>query len=1323
VNSYDFTNKLSGGWNTLTFNIPAALQTALAGSYSDLQFTIILNVQSGMTGTYLIDNLRFLGGTTPPPSGPDAGADSGHGCTLPAAPASVFTDPGDGLVGLAWTASTGATTYKILRTDASGASVTFTTTEISYADTSVTNGTTYTYAVAAANACGDSPSSPAVTATPTATTKITLYFPRGLSRDQVVLAANGALSINDRNKVLDAAGNPGTVSNAGSGLAYQTYATYLGAYSSIGSVSSVGSVLLRSYGAVEGKAKTGGTFTKQYGAETIEDPQENATLTPLTEFSWNVRIPAATGGPVPLEPNQERTLNPGSYTSVTVKTDAILRLSAGTYYFSDLDLESRSTIHVDKTGGPIEIYVSGNVIQRGDWIDDGGPEGDLLLVCLGTQGVSIEQVFKGTIVVPNAKLTLGSRPVPYRGTFYGKDLESHQDNVVQALPFGWDRECVQFGCLAPDLCHGAGVCDTQTKRCAEPAAKECKAKDKCHQVGTCDLDTGTCSDPPLDKIGCNVFLRMDGIVAKGDGNLIAVFGYDSTASVAVHPMTNKIQIDGVDAAIPNPPPPAFLVPSSHPGAFLATFAPGHKISWIVDTEQKSAEGPATLTAQPDGNGTSVDIGGGVLVPITPNMSPFQKSPPEPPSGSGPSYDKVFRGTISGQFAVDPSGASTYTVPIATSPGTAGMTPNLSLVYSSQAIDGIAGQGWALSGLSIIHRCPKTRLVDGHAKTVDLDGTSVGDESGDGVCLDGKRLFIKAENGNETLYETEFTDFSSISHRKYPDDSFVIVTKSGERRDYGPADGNYGHVGFPVSGDGTGPASQTVVWALTQVTDVWGNYFTATYNSDSKSVGLHVVKINYTGHQTAAAAIPPYYQISFEYEDRPDVRSARFYFASLPMTKRLKSISTPRGVYKLTYADAGSGPDATMLPSRLRQIDYCSSTVNDNECVEPLVFDWDGGRYSWVAAPEYQLPSNEAGAAVKLVDLDGDGRLDFVEAKDGSGFRAWRNTGKATGTCVSGALECGKPGGCDDGCSWNSGGSALGGSAWQSMAYWHVPVNLGQSNGDPWGTVFADLDGDGIADVITDKSNTSQLPEVYLNRIREAGASAWETPAGLSGGSILAALTALPPPTNGAAHEDPNWRKLDLTVDKVLDMDGDGRGDIVHFASSCVHQTVGCNQQGSSYHPPEFALFVLRNTGTTWTYDPAYNIDMAGSFNIKFDVDDLNRDGLPDVSGSVHKLNTGDSSSGTVWKDTTLRFNASFEPAAQLDVEGDGQPDYVGRDANGSLNVVYGAGLDWKVDLKLGGGTGSIWVPGDRTQSLGVQAKFPPTVVNDFENDQHWGKWW
>lgn len=43
------------------------------------------------------------------------------------------------------------------------------------------------------------------------------------------------------------------------------------------------------------------------------------------------------------------------------------------------------------------------------------------------------------------------------------------------------------------------------------------------------------------------------------------------------------------------------------------------------------------------------------------------------------------GATAGQFRVDESGAATYSVPLLTVPGTAGVTPEVALAYSSRPV--------------------------------------------------------------------------------------------------------------------------------------------------------------------------------------------------------------------------------------------------------------------------------------------------------------------------------------------------------------------------------------------------------------------------------------------------------------------------------------------------------------------------------------------------------------------------------------------------------------------------------------------------------------
>lgn len=65
------------------------------------------------------------------------------------------------------------------------------------------------------------------------------------------------------------------------------------------------------------------------------------------------------------------------------------------------------------------------------------------------------------------------------------------------------------------------------------------------------------------------------------------------------------------------------------------------------------------------------------------------------------------GSMPGQFAVTPSGAATYDVPLWTPPGVGSIAPTLRLQYSSGGANSMFGVGWSLSGLSEISRCKPT----------------------------------------------------------------------------------------------------------------------------------------------------------------------------------------------------------------------------------------------------------------------------------------------------------------------------------------------------------------------------------------------------------------------------------------------------------------------------------------------------------------------------------------------------------------------------------------------------------------------------------------
>ena len=87
----------------------------------------------------------------------------------PPTPTGLGATAGNGQVALAWTASTGATSYNVKRSITSGAETTITNVSgVNYTDAQAANNTTYYYEVSAVNAYGESTNSVEVSATPKA---------------------------------------------------------------------------------------------------------------------------------------------------------------------------------------------------------------------------------------------------------------------------------------------------------------------------------------------------------------------------------------------------------------------------------------------------------------------------------------------------------------------------------------------------------------------------------------------------------------------------------------------------------------------------------------------------------------------------------------------------------------------------------------------------------------------------------------------------------------------------------------------------------------------------------------------------------------------------------------------------------------------------------------------------------------------------------------------------------------------------------------------------------------------------------------------------
>jgi len=761
-------------------------------------------------------------------------------------------------------------------------------------------------------------------------------------------------------------------------------------------------------------------------------------------------------------------------------------------------------------------------------------------------------------------------------------------------------------CTDGNACTLTDTCQAGT--CAGGSPKTCTPLDACHVAGTCDSTSGICSNPVgPDKVGCNINLRVDGVVDAGDGTFFAVFGSNSSASTAFHPSSNVVSINGVPVALPQVPPPAYLATGQRPGTFLPTFHAGQTISWTVDGQTVSASQTSfQLTRISIGtSGFGVDIGGTVIV-VKPDLDPYLAAPPTPGQAADPSttyFDDS--GLLKGELTVSPSGAAIYTLPITVAPGIGGMAPNLALVYSSQGGPGIAGQGWDLTGLSMVHRCALTRAEDGIASPVTMNGPA---PSTDGLCLDGKRLHDTGphpDGGRQ--YALEFQDFSDIRLSQAPIDPspdaqmITVVTKSGETRYYGLTE--FTRVELPGVWDANPPQGRTVgIWLLEKVVDVWGNFWEVHYNDDLGSTtasgmgatlkthfethGILPTQINYTGRLPGSASsdfadpVEPFQSIKFTYEARPDVRGGRLRSGFVPRSQRLKTIDTGLGVYTLEYKPPSSVPARDlMLPSLLEGIHYCPAT---GACTFPLSFGWLTDDYSWSPKPSYRLPvAIDGSVGAHFMDLDGDGLLDILQLKtnDPSTYdvttHAWLNNG------VDGFVS--------------------------APTRWFLPIELGvhgEFDTTPDNTVFADIDGDGLVDAMhiaahadrrgcpnTSCAGKAQV-NVRLNRLTTEG--------GWGGVSI-------------EIPESADWVNSAIFGDNatMADMNGDGRADLVAMGAA-----------GNQVH-------VLINTGAeeggTATWEDAGGAYSGVTPVSDYELRDMNRDGLPDLVGKF-----GTDSAGKVY---------------------------------------------------------------------------------------------
>lgn len=597
------------------------------------------------------------------------------------------------------------------------------------------------------------------------------------------------------------------------------------------------------------------------------------------------------------------------------------------------------------------------------------------------------------------------------------------------------------------------------------------------------------------------------------------------------------------------------------------------------------------------------------------------------------------GRIAGEFAVSPSGAATYTIPIQVAAGMNDMKPEVALGYSSHAGDGLAGMGWNLSGFSEIRRCPLTRALDGRVQGVRFS-------TQDRFCLDGQPLVLVSgvygKSGAE--YRTEIHHHERIFSQGQQGTGpawFEVRYPNGLVYRYGnDADSR-------IEAPGT---SEVRTWALNEVEDRFQQRIGFTYTEDSSNGEYRPAEIRWT-YGPGETMQQARYRLAFGYGERPaeDIRRGYLWGSPWRTSRRLTTIDYEFNYegsfqrvhrYTLRYATAPAGATGR---SQLAGITQCGPS----DCLPETSVDWDDGVAGWDSA-HFLLSQPVSGSL--FGDYDGNGTSDIFGNYNGY-WAVWpadAASGASGAPLVLPAAYSATGGGIV--LDVNGDGYADLLARASETSRWYAYLSPG-----PGGTVFEsrdtgvnslgngeteamDIDGDGLDDLVYLRNGTAWL------RRNLGGAFGAELPAGIGG--ARAPYVAV----QGTA----GWLGS-------ADFDGDGREDLLvarstDTAGRLVWEAYLSNGSGFDSTP-------IATPGPTAAPNDIIVLDMNG-------------DGLTDVlrrdeTGWIVYISRGTAGGGNpglvaaTCADPILPGNGELSYAVEY--EGDGRAD---------LLVSYGDG--WRV---------------------------------------------